>query len=123
MLRPLCLAFGGWLTAVGVGQIALGSRAIPGAGPSDAAIDSQLRAAGVLAATSGLAQIWAVRKPCPQALRGLSLLMAALAGSRLTAMPTRGRPTGIVPVAMTAEVASAALLLAYSVTADHDSGA
>ncbi|MUM18093.1 DUF4345 domain-containing protein [Mycobacterium sp. CBMA271] len=123
MLRRICLFLGCWLTAVGLGQIAWGTRAIPGGGPSNAAIDSQTRAAGVLAAVCGMVQVWAVRKPRPQTLRGLSLLMAALAGARLTAIPTHGRLTGAIPVAIATEATSSALLLAYSVTAERHSGA
>lgn len=111
-LRSVCQLLGGWLAAVGVGQIILGTKAIPGAGPSDAAIDSQTRAAGVLAVAVGVTQISAVRTRSSHTMRALAAVSATLAGARLAAIPTRGRPSGLVPVAIVTEASTAALLLA-----------
>lgn len=104
------------MAAMGVGQLAVGTRAVPGAGPSDGATDSQIRALGALAIWGGVTQVWATRRGAVGPLRLLSAVTTSLVGARVWGMYTlRGRPLGLQPVFVAREAVSAAALLGYSV--------
>ena len=114
-LKRLCMVLGAFMAAMGVGQLAIGTRAVPGAGPADGATDSQIRALGALAIWGGLTQVWATRRGAAGPLRQLAAVTASLVAARAWGMYTRrGRPLGLQPVFVAREAVSAAALLGYS---------
>ncbi|MGL6236594.1 MAG: DUF4345 domain-containing protein [Segniliparus sp.] len=115
-LRRACAILGVWLAAVGLKQIASGTKGMPDGGPSGPVVDSQARAAGAIVVWLGVVQIWAAQRPSPAVLRLLSGVMASIAVARLAGVPEHGKPKGVLRVALATEVASAVLLLAASET-------
>jgi hypothetical protein len=115
-LQRLCTFLGAFMAAMGIGQLIVGARAVPGAGPTDGATDSQIRALGALAIWGGMTQVWATKRGAIGPLKLLAAVTASLVGARALSMyAQRGQPFGLQPVFAAREAASAAALLGYSI--------
>jgi hypothetical protein len=118
--KLLCWVAGTTLIALGVTRILFGMATVPGGGSVNPTLDNEIRTAGPLLISFGIAYIWAARRsPIPFALlRLLAMTMALLAVTRVISMIETGLPHWVFTVFTVIELIAAVFTYWYSTMGD-----